>query len=95
MSDLPTRSDVELAPTMETQDWTEVDIERVCGVIDAYADRTLMTREEFINRFNIDMESCAQAFSEIAPTWYAVMPWKTVEVLMHGILDAALKEDRT
>ncbi len=59
----------------------------------ARAAGVLMTREEFINRFNIDMESCDQAFREIAPAWYAVMPYETVEVLMHGILDAALKED--
>ncbi len=38
----------------------------------------------------IDMENCDRAFREIAPEWYAVMPQRTIERLMDGILDAAL-----
>jgi len=55
VTDLVTRNDVELAPTIEVRDWTNLDVERVCSVVEAYGNGTLMTRDEFID--NLDIEA--------------------------------------
>ena len=47
MSDLPTRDSVELATKTYVSDWTELDGDRVCAIVDAYTDGKLMTKAEW------------------------------------------------
>ncbi len=104
MSDLPTRESVELATETYVSDWTELDGNRVCAIVDAYTDGKLMTEAEWIqtlsdrfsvgtvdNRINYEAAARARKLWRDANDKSAVTMEEVMDEKMS--IEAALPED--